>query len=311
MIASQDTTQWNLRWDSWGEIQCFLLQHSNLLCWPGFFYGVLTTGLFTDLFLCPHFSEKFRWLRVWKAAEGEQHWEQRCQVSAGFHHCSPAAAAARKRARSDGRAGEKSTTEQNHLKRSMFEHIIVQGKYVLFFLQFYFHVFNHVAVTWDTFLVQSNRKMYFWSLNLYWYCINSICMFAGMSVWDSSKVILSLCLLWLIPIFPLCGIDDCIEEWCSSRVPTSFDCSAYWLGSNMKKIIWKYITGYLVFWKTVQWDDKLQLLDEWKQFFKTRHKNSINNKSDQASAELWARGKWSQCTSWRIWLFKVWKLLVI
>lgn len=204
----------------------------------------------------------------------------------------------------------------NHGAKSLKkEHVLAyhrRGKNMSFFpLQFYFPAFSHVEGTWDTFLEQLNRKIYFWSLNLYWHCISYICIFAGMSVWNNSKVILNSCLCydWFL-FFPLWHW-WLAEERCRLKVLTSIDCNAYWLGKNLGKMIWKYINSYLPFRKTVQWEDKLQLLNEWKQFIKTQHKNSSNNKSDQASAELWARGKWSQCTSWRIWLFKVWKLLVI
>lgn len=41
-------------------------QQSSLVCWPGCFFGVLTTGHCTDLFACSHFSEKLVSLRVRK-----------------------------------------------------------------------------------------------------------------------------------------------------------------------------------------------------------------------------------------------------
>lgn len=47
---------------------CSLLHHSNLLCWPGYFFGVLTTGHCTNLLVCSHFSEECIWLRVQKPA---------------------------------------------------------------------------------------------------------------------------------------------------------------------------------------------------------------------------------------------------
>lgn len=42
------------------------LQQSHLVCWPGCFFGALTSGHRTDSFVCSYFSEKFVWLRVRK-----------------------------------------------------------------------------------------------------------------------------------------------------------------------------------------------------------------------------------------------------